>query len=424
MHVRVGTSGFAYKEWKGTFYPEDLKNADMLAYYAGRFGSVEINNTYYRMPSEKVLGDWASQVPDGFTFVLKANRQITHFKRLKEDAYEPMEYFCSRATTLGERLGPVLFQLPPNLKQDVPRLTDFLAAMPSEIRPAFEFRHPSWLTDETYDALRGRDAALVIAQTEEEETPLVATASWGYLRLRKVEYDEGEVEAWAERVAEQDWSESYVFFKHEDEGTGPALAARFLSAATARVPRETDEPPDESADQPLSDAGDQPPSDSVGASRARSFIQRAVASTSSSSASSSVRPERLSTWNEWSPPSMTCSVASSPRSSSTGLRRSSPASRSRVPCTKSMGRSTAARWAARSVLSRPGAWSGNPRKTSPSTSGSAPSAAACDVIRPPNDFPPANRGRSGHSTRAASTAASTVACATAGRSGRLRPASM
>lgn len=230
MHIRAGTSGFAYKEWKGTFYPEDLKNADMLAYYADRFGSVEINNTYYRMPSEKVLGDWSSQVPDGFTFVLKANRQITHFKRLKEPAYEPMEYFCSQATTLGERLGPVLFQLPPNLKKDVPRLTAFLAALPAGIRPAFEFRHDSWLDDDTYDALRGRDAALVIAQTGEEETPLVATASWGYLRLRKVEYDEGEVEDWARRVMRQDWSDAYVFFKHEDEGTGPALAGRFLAA--------------------------------------------------------------------------------------------------------------------------------------------------------------------------------------------------
>ncbi|MBW3552516.1 MAG: DUF72 domain-containing protein [Gemmatimonadetes bacterium] len=230
MEIRAGTSGFAYKEWKGSFYPEDLKNADMLPYYAERFGSVEINNTFYRMPSEKVLGDWVAQVPGGFTFVLKANRQITHFKRLKEDSYEPLDYFCSKAATLGDRLGPVLFQLPPNLKKDLPRLTTFLARMPAEIRPAFEFRHASWLDDETYDALRAADAALVIAQTEDEETPLVATASWGYLRLRKVDYGTGEVEEWAERVRSQPWSEAWVFFKHEDEGTGPRLATRFLEA--------------------------------------------------------------------------------------------------------------------------------------------------------------------------------------------------
>ncbi|HSH44702.1 MAG TPA: DUF72 domain-containing protein [Longimicrobiales bacterium] len=233
MEIHAGTSGFAYKEWKGAFYPEDLKNADMLGYYAERFGAVEINNTYYRMPSEKVLGDWAGQVPDGFTFILKANRQITHFKRLKEEAYEPLAYFCSKAVTLGDRLGPVLFQLPPNMKQDVPRLQAFLSEIPSGIRPAFEFRHASWLDDATYQALSERDAALVIAQTEDEETPLVPTASWGYLRLRKVQYDEGEVESWAERTLEQDWSEAFAFFKHEDEGTGPALAARFLEAVKA-----------------------------------------------------------------------------------------------------------------------------------------------------------------------------------------------
>ena len=230
MEIRAGTSGFAYKEWKGSFYPEDLKAADMLPYYAARFGSVEINNTFYRMPSEKVLGDWAAQVPAGFTFVLKANRQITHFKRLKDESYDPLDYFCTQATKLGDRLGPCLFQLPPNMKKDVPRLAAFLARMPAEIRPAFEFRHESWLDDETYDALRAADAALVIAQTEDEETPLVATASWGYLRLRKVDYGEGEVEGWAERVRAQPWAEAYVFFKHEDEGTGPKLANRFLEA--------------------------------------------------------------------------------------------------------------------------------------------------------------------------------------------------
>jgi uncharacterized protein YecE (DUF72 family) len=231
--VRAGTSGFSYKEWKGAFYPEDLPADGMLAYYADRFGTVEINNTYYRMPSESLLTGWAEQVPEGFRFVLKANRQITHFKRLKPEAIEPLEYFWSQARTLGERLGPVLVQLPPNFKKDLDRLTDFLAAAPDGIRAAFEFRHESWHDDDVFAALSDHGAALVIAQTQESETPLVATADWGYLRLRKVEYGPGEVEAWAQRVEAQDWTEAYVFFKHEDEGTGPRLAARFMDAVSS-----------------------------------------------------------------------------------------------------------------------------------------------------------------------------------------------
>jgi len=228
--VRAGTSGFSYNEWRGSFYPEDLPKDGMLSYYAERFGTVEINNTWYRMPSESVLEQWAEEVPASFRFVLKANRQITHFKRLKPEAIEPLEYFCSKATTLGDRLGPILFQLPPNLKRDLPRLQEFLAALPDGARAAFEFRHDSWLDDEVFTTLSDHAAALVIAQTENEETPLVATTDWGYLRLRKVDYGEGEVEKWAERVAEQSWKEAFVFFKHEDEGTGPRLAARFLGA--------------------------------------------------------------------------------------------------------------------------------------------------------------------------------------------------
>ena len=229
MIVRAGTSGFSYDEWRGSFYPEDLAKDGMLAYYAERFGTVEINNTWYRMPSESLLSKWADEVPDSFRFVLKANRQITHFKRLKPEAVEPLEYFWSKARTLGDRLGPILIQLPPNLKKDLPRLRDFLAAVPAGMRAAFEFRHESWLDDDVYTALSDHTAALVIAQTEDEETPLVATTDWGYLRLRKVDYAEGEVEAWAEKVRGQEWTEAYVFFKHEDEGTGPRLAARFLA---------------------------------------------------------------------------------------------------------------------------------------------------------------------------------------------------
>ena len=228
MEIRVGTSGFSYKEWKGRFYPEDLPNDDMLGYYAERFRAVEINNTFYGMPSENVLDRWMEQVPDRFRFVLKAHRQITHFKRLKDAALQPMEYLWSKARLLDHRLGPLLLQLPPNLKKDVPRLDAFLGRAPAGMRAAVEFRHESWLDDEVYDTLRRHGAALVIAQTQESETPLVPTADWGYLRLRKVAYEPGEVAEWAERVKAQDWSEAYVFFKHEDEATGPRLAREFM----------------------------------------------------------------------------------------------------------------------------------------------------------------------------------------------------
>ena len=230
MTIRAGTSGFSYAEWKGSFYPEDLSSDAMLAYYAERFDTVEINNTYYRMPKASVLEGWAAQVADRFRFVLKANRRITHFKKLKGSAVDDMEYFWSQATTLGDRMGPILVQLPPNFHRNLERLRAFLAALPDGVRPAFEFRHESWHDDDVYAALRGRNAALVIAQTEASETPLVATADWGYLRLRKTEYDDGEVAGWAERVQAQPWDEAFVFFKHEDEGTGPALAAQFMGA--------------------------------------------------------------------------------------------------------------------------------------------------------------------------------------------------
>ncbi len=233
MTIRAGTSGFSYAEWKGTFYPEDLSSDAMLDYYADHFETVEINNTYYRMPSESVLATWAEQVPDRFRIVLKANRRITHFKKLKGSAVDDMEYFWSQAKTLEQKMGPVLVQLPGNFHKNVERLTEFLDAIPSAIRPAFEFRHESWWDDDVYAALRDRNAALVIAQTEESETPLVATADWGYLRLRKVAYEPGEIEAWVDRVRGQDWDEAYVFFKHEDEGTGPKLAAQFMEATGA-----------------------------------------------------------------------------------------------------------------------------------------------------------------------------------------------
>ena len=233
MRTVVGTSGYAYKEWKGSFYPADLKADDFLRFYAGRFATVEINNTFYRMPTERVLAQWAAQVPDGFRFVLKASQRITHRKRLTECA-EELQYFLRTANGLGAKLGPTLFQLPPNLKQDLPRLLDFLALIPRTWRAAFEFRHASWFTDETYAALRAHGAALVVAETDLEESelavPVVATADWGYLRLRRSVYDDGALDAWARTLRAQPWTDAYVFFKHEDEGAGPRLAAEFVAA--------------------------------------------------------------------------------------------------------------------------------------------------------------------------------------------------
>ena len=226
----TGTSGFAYKEWKGSFYPEDMKDAGMLPYYASHFGSCEINNTFYRMPSDKVLMDWAAQVPADFRFVLKASRQITHTKRLKEGVEDAVDYFLKNARILGEQLGPILIQLPPNMKVDLDRLKRFIEHWPDDVRAAWEFRHESWHDDTVFETLRAHGHALCIAHTEDETTPFVPTASWGYLRLRGVVYQEGELEQWIRQVKGTDWSEAFVFFKHEDEGTGPALAKRFSAA--------------------------------------------------------------------------------------------------------------------------------------------------------------------------------------------------
>lgn len=230
MNLYTGTSGFAYKEWKGSFYPEDIKADAMLPYYASHFRACEINNSFYRMPAEKTLQAWAEQVPPEFRFVLKAPQKITHFTRLKEEARQPLEYFVTTARTLGARLGPFLFQLPPNMKADVPRLEAFLDFLPAGTKAAFEFRHASWFDDTVFDVLRAKSAALCIADTENEQTPRIATTSdWGYLRLRRVEYGPGDLESFADWLSAQSWNDAYVFFKHEDAGTGPKLAKQFES---------------------------------------------------------------------------------------------------------------------------------------------------------------------------------------------------
>ena len=232
MRILAGTSGFAYKEWKGVFYPPEVKNDGMLAYYASRLPAVEINNTFYRMPKAAMLAQWASEVPESFRFVLKTPQRITHFKRLKETAGD-VAYFAEQSAALGVTRGPILVQLPPNMKADVDRLRAFLASVPADIRIALEVRHASWLDESAYQLLRERDAALCVADSEEVSTPFVATASWGYLRLRRPGYDDAALSEWAGTVRAQRWTEAYVFFKHEDAGTGPRLAGRFLELMPA-----------------------------------------------------------------------------------------------------------------------------------------------------------------------------------------------
>jgi uncharacterized protein YecE (DUF72 family) len=227
MNILVGMSGYSYKEWKGGFYPEDMTPEGMLPFYSARFGGVEINNTFYRMPTEKLLLQWAEQVPADFTFVLKASRRITHLNRLKNVA-EHVEYFLRTASVLGPRQGPTFFQLPPNFKKDVPLLQEFLGLVPRTCPAAFEFRHESWFTDEVYEVLKAHDVALCAVDSDEGQTPLVPTASWGYLRLRSEAYDERQLAAWKERIAGQPWERAYTFFKHEEDGgLGPQMALRF-----------------------------------------------------------------------------------------------------------------------------------------------------------------------------------------------------
>jgi uncharacterized protein YecE (DUF72 family) len=225
MQILVGTSGFSYAPWRGTFYPEKLPAEQMLAFYAQQLPAVEINNTFYRMPAPQMLQKWASDTPTGFHFALKSPRRITHERKLA-DVGETLTRLYEVAGVLGDKLGPILFQLPPNMRKDVARLTDFLAQLPEGLRAALEFRHESWFSPDVYEALRARDAALCIAESEDLATPMEPTAGWGYLRLRRQDYGDAELAAWAARLRTAPWSNAYVFFKHEDEGKGPALATR------------------------------------------------------------------------------------------------------------------------------------------------------------------------------------------------------
>src|SRR6266496_1887000 len=231
MNLYVGTSGYSYQAWKGKFYPKDLSDKQMLRFYGERFRTVEINNTFYRMPKASVLEAWAGEVGADFKFVLKASQRITHMQRLK-GADESVSDLLEVVGALKKRLGPLLFQLPPNFKKDVPRLREFLALLPRQRRAAFEFRHQSWFDEEVFGLLRDHQAALCIAEAEDDlKVPFVASANWGYLRLRRPDYGSAELKKWVKRVQKQDWQDAFVFFKHEDEGKGPRMAKMFLELA-------------------------------------------------------------------------------------------------------------------------------------------------------------------------------------------------
>lgn len=237
--IWVGTSGFQYPEWKGTFYPEKLSAAKMLPYYSARFSTAEINYSFYRIPSEKTLTKWAADTPPHFRFGMKAPQEITHVRKLRESA-EVLHAFCAVLKSLGGKLGPVLFQLPPFLKSDIALLKDFLSALPKGLHCAFEFRHPTWFNDETYSALKAKNAALCIADAEKLSTPVVATADFGYFRLRNPGYTKADIARWAKTIDQQSAKDIYVYFKHEDSGTGPKFARQLLDDLGIKEPPKDD----------------------------------------------------------------------------------------------------------------------------------------------------------------------------------------
>jgi uncharacterized protein YecE (DUF72 family) len=229
MNVWIGTSGFQYAEWKGNFYPEDLPTAKMLSFYAEQFATTEINYTFHRIPAQKTIENWKAQTPGRFRFALKAPQKITHWAKLR-DCANTLDYFCKVVTDLGEHLGPLLFQLPPNFKKDADVLSSFLRELPT-LRGAFEFRDESWFDDEIFDLLGSRNIALCIADTDTIATPKKITADYGYLRLRREDYTDEDVKRWSEFLREQDahWGEAFVYFKHEESGIGPKLARRMIN---------------------------------------------------------------------------------------------------------------------------------------------------------------------------------------------------
>jgi uncharacterized protein YecE (DUF72 family) len=233
MRIHIGTSGYSYPEWRGSFYPERFPAARMFDYYAQRFSTVEINATFYRMPTEAMIASWQEKAPPGFAFALKAPRRITHDARLKNCA-DAVRTFGDAARRLGPHLGPLLFQLPPNFRCAPDVFDEFLAWLPSDVRAAFEFRHDSWLNDDVYARLASRGAALCIADFGDRTTPAVATARHAYFRLRDEGYTPADLQRWADLVASRrtDWDDVFVFFKHEEEGKGPEFARTFSDILT------------------------------------------------------------------------------------------------------------------------------------------------------------------------------------------------
>jgi len=228
MKTSIGTSGFQYAEWKGNFYPEDLAAAKMLPYFAERLSTTEINYTFHRIPSPKTIENWKAQTPANFRFALKAPQKITHFAKLR-DCQDTLDYFCRVILQLGDRLGPVLFQLPPQFKKNAEVLNSFLRELPA-IRAAFEFRHASWFDEEIFDLLKTRNIALCLADTEKLAASTEITADYGYLRLRREDYTSADVTRWAEFIRQQAdrWQEAFVYFKHEEAGIGPKLARQMI----------------------------------------------------------------------------------------------------------------------------------------------------------------------------------------------------
>jgi uncharacterized protein YecE (DUF72 family) len=234
MKIHVGTSGFAHKEWKGKFYPEKISAKEMLRFYAGRLGAVEINNTFYHMPKESVLTSWAEQVGSEFIFALKAPQVITHIRQLR-NVFEETEYLFSTLSVLGKKLGPILFQFPKSFRINVPVLEDYLALIPESVPCAFDFRSPTWLEGGAPDLLRKKGCGWCIEDTDENPAEkIISTISWGYLRLRRSDYSDTDLSQWAEKVLAQKWDRAFVFFKHEDEAKGPELAMRFQELVDLR----------------------------------------------------------------------------------------------------------------------------------------------------------------------------------------------
>jgi uncharacterized protein YecE (DUF72 family) len=228
MTLYVGTSGYSYKEWKGSFYPEKISASEMLSYYAAHLPAVELNNSYYRLPERTTVESWRRQTPENFRFSVKAPRSITLYRRLK-DVGAQTKQMLETVSALEDRLGTLLFRMPENMKKDLACLKSFLKILPADTPAAFAFRHATWFDDEVRDLLRSHNRVLVVSDTDETPaTHIDRTADWGYVRLRRVRYSKAELTAWSKRIKAQNWKKTFVFFKHEDEGTGPKLAAQFI----------------------------------------------------------------------------------------------------------------------------------------------------------------------------------------------------